>query len=88
MSEYCDCHLKHAAEIAHLREDKKESHEDHGKMWDSIKDKIDKRWLFALIPILIAWAGSQAAVYKTVKDIEKKVAVIETKVDLHIKISE
>jgi len=83
--DYCDCHAKHVDKFKTMDKHTDQSHEDHKLMWEAIKKKVGVAWLYALVPVFLVWLGFQMTVYNTVKNIDKKVAVIETKLEEHMK---
>ena len=74
---YCSCHSKHSVRLDHLEIQEKESRMDRIEIWKSIKTKISSVWLFALIPVLMAWIGFQVVIYDSVKNVETKIAVLQ-----------
>lgn len=85
---YCDCHMKHTKQLVDIEKDIEAAHTGHAEMWEAIKKKIDYRWLFALIPLLVALAlplaSFQKETYDLMKEIDKKMALMELDVK-HIK---
>lgn len=88
---YCDCHLKHVKSIEDIEKDmescSKNVRASHQEMWAAIKAKMPTNWLLILIPVIMAWVGFQLAIYDSVKNVETKVAVIQSEINTYIKAS-
>lgn len=52
---------------------------DHADMWKAIKDKISFKMFSLLVFVVIGNLGFQMAIYNSVKETEKSVAVIEAR---------
>ena len=90
-SKYCDCHMKHTSILNRLERDVddnyKQDDNDHKEIWEEVKKKLPVSWLLVLIPVIMAWVGFQLAIYDSVKNVETKVAVIQTEINTYIKAS-
>jgi len=88
---YCDCHLKHTSILNRLEKEVDENFRsestDHKELWEEVKKKMPVNWLFLLIPVVLAWVGFQMAIYDSVKNVETKVAVIQSEINTYIKAS-
>ena len=54
---------------------------DHVMLWDAIKKKVSNAFFILLCGFVIGGLGVQLKIYDTIKNVEKKVAVIEALVN-------
>lgn len=58
-----------------------DQHNDRSIMWTAIKDKVPIRYFVLLVVFVVGGLGFQLMIYDSIKDIDKKVAVIEVTVN-------
>ena len=79
--EKCDCHLKHVKALSDIEKDIDKNRDDHKEIWIDIKSKVPNKLFYLFIVIFVGSLGLNMAIYDTVKSVDKKVAVIETRID-------
>ena len=84
---YCDYHREHSSLLTRHGRDIDQNELDHKEIWTEIKKKMSVSWLIILVPVIMAWIGFQLAIYDSVKNVETKVAVIQTEINTYIKAS-
>ena len=57
-----------------------DQHNDRSIMWDAIKDKVPIRYFVLLVIFVVGGLGFQLLIYDSIKDVDKKVAVIENSI--------
>lgn len=55
-------------------------HIDHSEMWNAIKSKVDFKLFVILVGLVIGNLGFQMAIYNSVKEVEKSVAVVKAEI--------
>ena len=80
----CDCHLKHESVLKRHEKDLDENARDHDSLWQAIETRVTNKFFIILVLLVVGGLAFQWANYEKLKTIETNVAVIETKVDLHM----
>ena len=76
----CKRHSKHTAILDQHEKRLDTNHSDHGEMWTAIKGKVDFKLFSLLVLLVVGNLGFQMAIYNTVKDTEKDIAVIKAEI--------
>lgn len=77
------CRLHSGLEVATREHGRRlsDQHNDRSIMWTAIKDKVPIRYFVLLVVFVVGGLGFQLMIYDSIKDIDKKVAVIEVTVN-------
>lgn len=81
----CDCHPKHERILGDHDRALEMNTSDHKDLWEAIKDRVTNRYFLILVGLVITNLGFQFAIYEKVNSVDQKTAVIETKLEDHIK---
>ena len=75
--EICKVHSGHEAILKDHERRLDTCHGDHVLLWEAIKKKVSNAFFILLCGFVIGGLGFQLRIYDTIKNVEKKVAVIE-----------
>lgn len=76
-SEVCKKHSGHETKLNDHEKRLEANSTEHILMWEEIKKKVSNIFFILLCGFVIGGLGFQLKIYDTIKNVEKKVAVIE-----------
>ena len=79
-NDQCFYHSGHEAILNDHERRLSTCHNDHGEIWNSIKEKVPFKLFSLLVLLVIGNLGFQMAIFTLVKDLQATVAVIKTEV--------
>lgn len=77
--EKCDCHKKHEEKFHVIEETQKSRKEELRDIWHEIDKKCPMTLFLFLVAMMISNLAFQWGIYTNLKELDKKVAVIETR---------
>ena len=78
-TEKCDCHSKYAEKIHNVEETQHYRKQELKDIWTAIDSKVSMSLFLVLVTLMIGNLAFQWGIYENTKNLDKKIAVIETR---------